>query len=108
MKFGDITLDQADGAILAHSQRLGSAVLKKGRVLSPADLALFREAGLDHVVAARLDPGDLREDAAAARIAAAAAGEGIATAPAFTGRANLYAEAKGVFVVDRDRLDRLN
>ncbi len=108
MKFGKIPLDQADGAILAHSQRLGSAVLKKGRVLSPADLALFREAGLDHVVAARLDPGDLREDAAATRIAAAAAGESIATAPAFTGRANLYAEAKGIFVVDRDRLDRLN
>ncbi|HEV2335620.1 MAG TPA: molybdopterin-binding/glycosyltransferase family 2 protein [Stellaceae bacterium] len=108
MKFGDIPLAEADGAILAHSQRLGSAVLKKGRVLSPADLALFREAGLDRVVAARLDPGDLREDAAATRIAAAAAGDGIVTAPAFTGRANLYAEARGIFVVDRDRLDRLN
>src|SRR5207244_5160695 len=59
-------------------------------------------------VAARLDPGDMREDEAANRIAAATAGPNIATAPAFTGRANLFAEARGLLVVDRDRLDRLN
>jgi molybdenum cofactor cytidylyltransferase len=108
MKFGEVALAEAAGAILAHSLRLGTAVLKKGRVLSPADIALIAAAGLDHIVAARLDPGDIREDAAATQIAAAAAGVGIATAPAFTGRANLFAEARGLFVVDRDRLDRLN
>ena len=108
MKFGEVPLAEAVGAILAHSLRLGSAVLKKGRVLSPADIALIAESGLDHVVAARLDPGDIREDAAATRIAAAAAGDGIATTTAFTGRANLFAEARGLLVVDRDRLDRLN
>jgi molybdenum cofactor cytidylyltransferase len=108
MKFGEIPLAKAEGAILAHSLRLGAAVLKKGRVLSPADIALIVAAGLDHIVAARLDPGDIREDAAANRVAAAAAGANIATAPAFTGRANLFAEARGLLVVDRDRLDRLN
>ncbi len=108
MKFGEIPLAKAEGAILAHSLRLDAAVLKKGRELSPADIALIEAAGLDHVVAARLDPGDIREDAAANRVAAAAAGVGIATAPAFTGRANLFAEARGLLVVDRDRLDRLN
>src|SRR5712692_63120 len=108
MRFGDVPLAEATGAILAHSLRLGTAVLKKGRVLSPADIALIAASGLDRIVAARLDPGDIREDAAATRIAAAAAGEGIATATAFTGRANLFAEARGLLVVDRDRLDRLN
>ncbi len=109
MKFGDIPLAKAEGAILAHSLRLGTAaVLKKGRVLSPEDIALIAASGLDHIVAARLEPGDIREDAAAMRIAAAAAGDGIATAAAFTGRANLFAEARGLLVVDRDRLDRLN
>jgi len=108
MKFGDIPVAEAAGAILAHSLRLGAAVLKKGRVLSPADIALIAAAGRDHIVAARLDPGDIREDAAATRIAAAAAGANIATALAFTGRANLFAEAKGLLVVDKDRLDRLN
>src|SRR5229473_1084630 len=108
MRFGDVPLAEATGAILAHSLRLGTTVLKKGRVLSPADIELIAASGLDRIVAARLDPGDIREDAAATRIAAAAAGEGIATATAFTGRANLFAEARGLLVVDRDRLDRLN
>ena len=56
----------------------------------------------------RLEPGDIREDPAASRIAAAAAGAGIDLAAAFTGRANLFAAAKGILVFDRERLDRLN
>jgi len=108
MKFGDVPVAEAAGAILAHSLRLGAAVLKKGRVLSPADIALIEASGREHIVAARLDPGDIREDEAATRIAAAAAGANIQTATAFTGRANLFAEAKGLLVVDKDRLDRLN
>jgi molybdenum cofactor cytidylyltransferase len=108
MKFGDIPVAEAAGAILAHSLRLGGAVLKKGRVLSLADVALIAAAGLDHIVAARLDPGDIREDEAAARVASAAAGENVEPAGAFTGRANLFAKVKGLLVFDRDRLDRLN
>ncbi len=108
MRFGSVPVGEAAGAILAHSLRLGAAVLKKGRVLSPADIELIAAAGLDHVVAAQLDPGDIREDEAANRVAAAIAGANIATAAAFTGRANLFAEARGLLVFDRDRLDRLN
>jgi molybdenum cofactor cytidylyltransferase len=108
MRFGEVPVAEAAGAILAHSLRLGSAVLKKGRALSPADIALIGASGIEHIVAARLDPGDIREDEAATRIAAAAAGANIATATAFTGRANLFAEARGLLVVDRERLDRLN
>jgi len=108
MRFGEVPVAETAGAILAHSLKLGATVLKKGRVLSLADVALIAAAGLDHIVAARLDPGDIREDEAATRIAAAAAGANIATAAAFTGRANLFAEARGLLVVDRDRLDRLN
>src|SRR5712692_2729346 len=108
MKFGEIPVGAAEGAILAHSLRLDRMALRKGRVLSSEDIGLIAAAGIDHVVAARLDPGDIREDEAATRIAAAAAGAGVATATAFTGRANLFAEARGLLVVDRDRLDRLN
>ena len=108
MKFGEIPVAEAVGAILAHSLKLGSAVLKKGRVLSSADIALIAAAGRDHIVAAQLDRGDIREDEAANRVAAAAAGPNITIAAAFTGRANLFAEARGLLVVDRDRLDRLN
>jgi molybdenum cofactor cytidylyltransferase len=108
MKFGEIPLTEAEGAILAHSLRLDGTALKKGRVLSAADLEAIAAAGLGYVVAARLELGDIREDAAAERIAAAAAGPNIATATAFTGRANLFAETRGLLVFDRDRLDDLN
>ena len=108
MRFGEVLVREAEGAILAHSLRLGASVLKKGRVLSAADVAQLQAAGIDEIIAARLDPGDIREDEAAGRIAAAAAGANIATAAAFTGRANLFAQAKGLLVFDRDRLDRLN
>jgi molybdenum cofactor cytidylyltransferase len=108
MKFGDVPTAQAEGAILVHSLRFGKTALRKGRVLSAADVADIAAAGIDEITAVHLEPGDVREDAAAARIAAAVAGPGIATAPAFTGRGNLFAEAKGLLVFDRDRLDRLN
>ncbi|HTV90355.1 MAG TPA: molybdopterin-binding/glycosyltransferase family 2 protein [Stellaceae bacterium] len=108
MKFGEVPVGEAAGAILAHSLKFGQTALKKGRVLSAEDVAVLAAAGIAHVVAARLDPGDLREDTAADRVAAVVAGRNIVAAPAFTGRANLFAEAKGVLVFDRDRLDRLN
>jgi molybdenum cofactor cytidylyltransferase len=57
---------------------------------------------------ARLEPGDVSEDTAAAEIAAAVAGEGVRCDRAFTGRANLFAERAGVLVVDKTAIDCLN
>ncbi len=108
MIFDDFPLDDAEGAVLAHSVRLGKTVFKKGRVLSAADVETLRAAGHARVVAARLDADDMAEDAAATLVARAAAGDGLTVAAAFTGRCNLVAEGTGVVVVDRDRLDRLN
>ena len=57
---------------------------------------------------ARLEPGDVSEDTAAADIAAAVAGEGVRVDRAFTGRANLFSEAPGVLVVNKTAIDALN
>jgi molybdenum cofactor cytidylyltransferase len=108
MKFGEVPVAEAEGATLAHSLRLGTAALKKARVLSRADLDLIAGAGLSQIVVARLEPGDVAEDEAARKVAAAAAGEGVETAAPFTGRANLFAQERGLLVFDRERLDRLN
>jgi molybdenum cofactor cytidylyltransferase len=108
MRFGEVPVVEAEGAILVHSLRFGRTALKKGRVLSAADVNDIAAAGIDEITVVRLEPGDIREDQAASRIAATAAGHGVATAPAFTGRANLFAEMKGLLVFDRERLDRLN
>jgi len=108
MQFGEVPVGTAEGALLVHSLRLGKTALKKGRILSAADIADITAAGIDEITVVCLEPGDVREDPAASRIAAAAAGPGVTTAPAFTGRANLFAETKGLLVFDRDQLDRLN
>jgi len=108
MKFGEVPVAEAEGAILAHSLRLGTIALKKARVLSRADLDLITEAGLSRIVVARLEAGDVGEDEAARLVAASAAGDEIEPAAPFTGRANLFAKARGLLVFDRERLDRLN
>ncbi len=108
MQFGPCSIEKAAGAVLAHSIRAGGTVLKKGRLLSAEDIALLRRAGWKEVTVARLEPGDVREDEAAARIARAAAGGGVRVGAAFTGRANLFAEADGVAVIDAVRVETLN
>jgi molybdenum cofactor cytidylyltransferase len=108
MRFGEVPVAEAEGAILAHSLKLGTAALKKARVLSRADLDLIAGAGLSRIVVARLEAGDVAEDEAARRVAAAVAGDGVEAGAPFTGRANLFARARGLLVFDRERLDRLN
>jgi molybdenum cofactor cytidylyltransferase len=106
--FGPTPLDSAEGAILAHSVRLGEVSFKKGRRLSLDDLEALRREGVNQVTAARLENDDIHEDEAAARLAAALLGENLSASRAFTGRANLVATGRGVLEVDRERLDRLN
>ena len=50
MKFGEVPVAEAEGAILAHSLKLGTAALKKARVLSHADVELIAAAGLSRTV----------------------------------------------------------
>jgi molybdenum cofactor cytidylyltransferase len=108
MKFGPVPLEEAKGAILAHSQLLGEKRLRKGSVLDDAALALLREAGCAEVIAARLEPGDVPEDVAADRLATPLVSPLLARSRAATGRVNLVAEAPGLLRVDTARVDRLN
>ncbi len=108
MRFGPLPLADAVGAVLAHSVKAGGVALKKGHVLTVADRDGLAAAGLDNVIAAKLEPGDVAEDAAATRIARAVAGPHVTASPAATGRVNLHAAVAGLLVVDTDRIDRLN
>jgi molybdenum cofactor cytidylyltransferase len=108
MKFGPVAPVDALGATAVHSIRQADLVLKKGTLIGPAEVAALKSAGVKEIVVARLEPGDVSEDQAAADIAAAVAGDGVRTDRAFTGRCNLFAEAAGVLVVEKDGIDRLN
>ena len=108
MKFGPVSPREAAGATAVHTIRQGALVLKKGTLIGPAEVQALEQAGIPQIVVARLEPGDVSEDEAAASIAAAVAGQGVRVDRAFTGRANLFAEDGGVLVVDREGIDRLN
>ncbi len=108
MKFGPLPLGDAEGAILAHSVQAGSARVKKGTMLDRATVARLAEAGIGQVIAARLEPGDLHEDTAAARLAAALTGAGVTAREASTGRVNLHAAHGGVLCLSRAAVDAIN
>jgi molybdenum cofactor cytidylyltransferase len=108
MRFGEIPLDEAEGAILAHSLKTERLTFRKGRRLSGEDVLALREAGIGRVTAAVLEPGDVHEDEAARLIAEAAAGAHVTVEKPFTGRVNLHAGSAGLVVVERGRIDRLN
>ena len=108
MKFGPVPLDQAAGAVLAHSLPVAGGRLRKGKILDPDDLAALAATGLTEVTVARPEPGDVGEDAAALAIAQAVAGPGLELQPVGTGRVNLLAAGPGLARIDAARVDALN
>jgi molybdenum cofactor cytidylyltransferase len=108
MKFGSTPLDEAKGAIMAHSQKIGDRMIRKGSLLDDAAIEALRTDGRQEVICARLEPGDVPEDIAADRLATPLAAPLIARSRAATGRVNLSAEAPGLLRIDAARIDRLN
>lgn len=110
MRFGAVPLAQALGAILAHSAHLHGGPIRKGRMLTPDDLAHMAAEGWRNVVVAQLDAGDVTEDAAATRLAQALVphGQGLVLTEAFTGRVNLKATGPGIVAMDVGAIHALN
>jgi len=108
MIFGEFPLAECEGLLLAHSLRLADGIFKKGRRLASADFPALAAAGITQVHGARLEPGDLDENAAAAVVAAGLTGPGIAARAPHAGRCNLYATQRGLVTVDAGVIDRIN
>lgn len=108
MKFGPVPVAQAAGAYLAHATEAGDVRLRKGRLLLANDVAALARAGVETVIAAMLEAGDIGEDEAAERIARALSVHGVDLKPAATGRVNIHARHDGVFVVSRPMITALN
>jgi molybdenum cofactor cytidylyltransferase len=108
MIFGSVPLHEAQGAILAHSVSHAGGRMSKGTILSADDLRTLAGAGLAEVVVARLQPGDLGEDAAAEQLAACLGGLSLRLSPASTGRVNIHATRNGLFRAYGALIDRFN
>jgi len=118
MKFGSVLTSQAVGAVLAHSLHVQSGVngtsyrIAKGTVLTnehTKDLLMDQQAD---IVVARLESGDVEENEAATRLAAAVAPDaaqfGVRISAAGAGRVNLYAIKAGVVEIDEAAVMALN
>src|SRR5450755_4396944 len=108
MKFGSVPLDEARGAIMAHSQRVGDRMIRKGSLLDEGAVEALRGAGRAEVIVARLEPGDVPEDIAADRLAEPMLSPLLARSRAATGRVNLVAEVPGLLRVNTAMIDRIN
>ena len=110
MKFGPVPLAHAAGKVLGHNiaGADGKRLLRKGRPLTPSDVAALAALGRQSVYVAELEPGDVNENDAARRVARALAGDGLKLPGAASGRANALAARLGILRVDAARLARLN
>lgn len=96
-------VEDIEGRVLVHD--LGPE-LRKGTVLGPQHLELLRRTGEIHVAA--LDPGDLHEDEAARRLAAAVSGPGLDATPPVQSQARLEATRRGLARIKSDVVDAIN
>lgn len=108
MKFGEVPVAGAQGAILAHSVAVQGGRLRKGLVLGPADVSALIASGHDTVTVAQLDPDDLDEDQAAAQLASALVGDGLRMSVAATGRVNIIANGAGIARIDAGAIHAFN
>lgn len=91
------------GRVLVHD--LGPD-LRKGTVLGEEHLERVQRFGEVHVV--ELEAGDLHEDVAARRLAAALAGPGLEARPPQQSQARLVATRRGLLRVDGELVDAIN
>src|SRR5438128_2131422 len=80
--------------------------LRKGTVLAEAHLERVRRSGEIHLV--ELEPGDLHEDAAAGRLAAALAGPDLQPTPPVQSQARLVSRTRGLVRVRSQLIDAIN
>ena len=108
MKFGPVPVGESCGALVAHGVQTDGLVLKKGDRIAPHHIETLHRAGIESIVVAALEDGDVDENVAARHLAESVAGSGLRIERAFTGRANIFARSNGVLEVDAVAVDRLN
>jgi hypothetical protein len=100
------------GAVLARDLTVNGSRWTKGRRLSADDLAALAAADPGEPVTVLVpEPGELHEDDAALRLAAAVAGPGLTLRGPVQSRVDLIADAAGVLnvrVADLERLNRID
>ena len=69
MQLAEFATADCQGLVLAHRQNFADGSLAKGTILTAGHIADLGAAGVDRLICARPDAGDVHEDEAAARLA---------------------------------------
>ncbi|HEU5330578.1 MAG: hypothetical protein ACTHNK_14365 [Thermomicrobiales bacterium] len=97
------------GHILAHDVEIGGrARLRKGHIITDADLATLREADNSQLHLVALEEGEIPEADAARRLASAVVGAQVRIEGPVEGRYNLVATVRGLLRLDSAALQALN
>ncbi|MBI4785526.1 MAG: molybdopterin-binding protein [Chloroflexi bacterium] len=110
MQLKNVLVNDAVGAILVHNvvDAEGRKALSKGKLVRAEDVDKLRALGRQSVYVAALEPGDVREDEAAARLAQMVAGDKIERSKPSGGRVNFYAAESGFLTTNSTNLKRIN
>ncbi|CAI6038187.1 molybdopterin-binding protein [Cohnella sp. JJ-181] len=110
----EVKVEDAVGLALAHdlTQILPGAfkgrLFSKGHRVTADDIPKLKDIGKEHLYVIELAPGDLHEDDAALRLAAALGGTGILYGEPHEGKVTLKAAAPGLAVIAREVVDEIN
>ena len=101
--------DEVIGRVLAHDiESGGRTTLRKGRIVGVDDVPVLRAGAGGKLHVLTLDAGDLPEEEAGRRLAAAVAGTGVLVKGPVEGRFNIVAAARGLLRFDTVALQVLN
>ncbi|MHB8928364.1 MAG: molybdopterin-binding protein [Bacillota bacterium] len=114
MRSREARVNTSIGLVLAYDlteiipgQRKG-AVLRRGHVITQDDLEVLRRIGKATIKVLELEPGEVHEDEAAARLAHALAGPGLKVSQPGEAWADVVAEEAGLLKVSVEALLRVN
>ena len=110
VKVKKMPINQSVGQVLLHNQTgpNGKKVLKKGQVLTSADVETLDTLGKEAVYVAILDQNDIAENEAAQQLGTALKSDHLTLSTATTGRVNLIATTAGVLKINLTGLLALN
>jgi molybdenum cofactor cytidylyltransferase len=108
LRFGRLAVAGSEGTILAHAVKRPGLALKKGEIVSADHIAALTAAGVDVIIAAKLEADDVPENSAAQGLAERLAGPNIGLERPFTGRCNLLAKVAGLVLIETVTIDRIN
>jgi len=108
MKLAPFDIADCEGLVLAHRHSASGVTIAKGTLLDETHIQQLVSAGIDRLICAKPDLGDLHEDVAAARLAEVLTPSELTRDKAATGRVNIRVQRRGIVRYDRNLIRRLN